>query len=191
MTSIAKAISGINVAKVTTSASSLLSQTTKKFDISSLSKTTSKLNIPTTFVKKNASTLLTTGKKTSAQLASEITGFASHPGASKQLKRVTSAMAANPKIAAAGITATAAAGYIAFQMANGATFEEAMGNLVDVVADVVDEVADTVTDVAGDVIDKTLTKLLGENYMNYVYAVGVVFLVLFLLKVKSLVRTII
>lgn len=189
MSSIAKAISGINVAKVTTSASDILSQTTKKFDISSLSKTTSKLNIPTKLVTKNSSTLLTTGKKTSAQLASELSGFASHPGASKQLKKVTSAMAANPKLAAAGITATAAAGYIAFQMANGATFEEAFENLVDAATDVVADAADSVTGVAGDVIDKTLTKLLGENYMNYVYAVGVIFLVLFILKVKSLVRS--
>lgn len=189
----ASIVSNVNIGKVTSNTAGLLSKTTKKFDVSSLSKASgklSKLNVPTNIVSKNSSPALKAGKKTSKQLASEVGQFASHPGARKQLSKVTSAMASNPKIAATGITATAAAGFVAYRMTEGATFEEAMGELAGAATGVVVSSASAVTKgvagVAGEVGDKVLTQLLGEDYMRYVYGVGVVVALLLILKLKRL-----
>lgn len=122
---------------------------------------------------KNAS-MLKSSKKSSKQMVASMNEFASHPGAKGKLSQVAGAMKRNPKIAATGITSTAAAGYVAFRMAEGATFAEAFDELTDVAGDIMEKVADTAVSVVGGTSDKLLTSLLGENYKMYLYAAGAV-----------------
>jgi len=105
-------------------------------------------------------------------------------------------MAKNPKLAALGITTLSAAGYIAFQMASGKTFEEATADLLDLVetavSNTVEVIASPITDVAGGIIDAFMKGLFGENYLTYVKGTALAVLIMFILgiiaKVYSLVK---
>lgn len=177
-------VSNVNVAKITSSAASAAKAAAKNVDMSSVLKK-AKNAIPSTTVFKKAS-VLKSGKKTSKQMVASMNEFASHPGAKGKLSQVAGAMKRNPKIAAAGITSTAAAGYVAFRMAEGATFAEAFDELTDVAGDIVKKVADTAVSVVGGTTDKLLTSLLGENYKMYLYAAGAVWVIIMLFKIKRL-----
>lgn len=176
-------VSSINIGKVSSSTTDLISNSTKKFDASSISKNAN-ISLPTNLVSRNSSTVLTSGKKTSKEFAAEVGEFASHPGASSRLNQVTKAMASNPKLAAAGITTTAAAGFVAFRMAQGATFDEAFGELTEGVKDVVVDTAGFAGGVVGGATDEILKNLLGENYIRYFYGLGIVFVIMILLKIR-------
>lgn len=178
---VADAASNINFGKVTNSTLDTATSAAKKVDFGQIANSTfSAATSGKTFKK-----ISKMGKKSGKELVSEINGFASHPGMRSKLGKVTSAMANNPKIAAAGITAAAAAGYVAFRMAEGATFEEALGELVDAATTVATKVVSSAAGVGGGVLNETLEKMFGENYMMYVKALGVLWVLLMLLKLKK------
>lgn len=177
--SVGKIVSNVNIAKITSSASSAATAASKKVDMSSVLKKTKKA-IPRGRVFKNAS-VLKSGKKTSKQMLDSMNDFASHPGAKGKLSQVAGAMKRNPKIAAAGITSTAAAGYVAFRMSEGASFAEAFDELADYAGDIVEKAAG----VAGGVTDGLLESFLGENYKMYLYAAVAVWVIFMLFKIKK------
>ena len=189
MSNIAKAVSSaassINVSKLT----SAVSSATKKVDLSSI---TSSLSKTTSSISSSAAASL---KK--ADISSTLKKFDNFPGASTHLKSATAFVADNPKLVAAGVTGTAAAGFIAFQVANGKTLEEAFGELEDLVGDGVELIADKTADVvsssagifggiAGSAFEGLAKGLLGENYKLYLSIFAVIFVLVILLKIKNM-----
>lgn len=177
-----KLVSNINISKITSSVADAAKSGIKNIDPSSFLKKAKNM-VPSTTVFKKVS-VLKASKKTSKEMAGSINEFASHPGARSKLGQVTSVMSRNPKIAAAGITATAAAGYVAFRMAEGSTFAEAFDELVDVAGDIVEKIGDTAMDVVGNTTNKLFSSLLGENYKMYLYGAALVWVILMILKLK-------
>ena len=177
-------VSNLNIAKTTSTAASAAKAAVKNVDMSSALKK-AKNAVPNTTVFKKAS-VLKSGKKTSKEMVAGMNEFASHPGAKSKLSQVAGAMKRNPKIAAAGITSTAAAGYVAFRMAEGASFAEAFDELTDFAGDVVEKAAETAVSVVGGTTDKLLESLLGENYKMYLYAAGAVWVIIMLFNIKKL-----
>ena len=183
----ANVVSGLNLAKISSSVADAAKSATKAIDPSSILKNAKNV-VPTTSVltKFKKVSVLKASKKTSKEMVTSMNEFASHPGAKGKLSQVASAMKRNPKIAAAGITTTAAAGYVAFRMGEGATFAEAFDELIDVSGDIVDKIADTAVSAVGSGSDKLLTSLLGENYKLYLYAAGAIWVIIMLFKMKRL-----
>lgn len=177
-------VTNLNIAKITSSAASAAKAAAKNVDMSSALKK-AKNAVPTSTVYKRASVLKSSGK-TSKQMVASMNEFASHPGAKSKLSQVAGAMKRNPKIAAAGITSTPAAGFIAFRMAEGASFAEAFDELTDYAGDVVEKAGEAAVSVVGGTTDKLLESLLGENYKMYLYAVGAVCVIIMLFKIKKL-----
>ena len=182
-----RSLSKVNAGKISSSAFKVAESSVaalKKIDTSSLVKGAKKASSGTTVFKKLDVSKAT--KKSSKEMTSSINEFASHPGARGKLSQVASAMKRNPKIAAAGITTTAAAGYVAFRMGEGATFAEAIDELVDAATDVAEKAVDAATDVAVGSSDKLLTAMFGENYKMYLYAAGLVWVLIMVFKIKNL-----
>lgn len=186
--SAARVVSNINAGKIASSAAEAAKSAAaalKKIDASSIAKNARKVS-PGPGVFKRLSVLKAT-KKTSKEMVGSINDFASHPGARGKLSQVASAMKRNPKIAAAGITATAAAGYVAFRMGEGATFAEAIDELADAASDAVEKIAETAADAAVSSSDKLLRTMFGENYKMYLYAAGLVWVLIMVFKIKNLI----
>lgn len=175
-------VTDLNLSKIT----SAVTTSTKTLDVSDI---TSALKKTTTNLVDSSTTA---AKQTAADVASSLKKFEGFPGAQARLGQVTTAMAKHPKIAAVGITGLAAAGYVAYLMGEGATFDEAMNELVDLVTDVAEDVAETVVDKATGAITGTLSILLegifGENYMYYVYGGGSIVLLVVILRIIAMIK---
>lgn len=184
LSKVTKGLSGFNFSKTT----SAVTTTTKKIDVDSFADA---FKATSTKAAKNVDD----GIDASSDVASSLKKFESQPGASAVLSRTAKVMANNPKLAALGVTTLAASGYIAFQMSQGLTFEEAVDKLVDVVGDTVEDatskVADATTGTALVIVDSFLKGLLGENYLTYVKGVGILFVLFVLLRVFITIKAIV
>lgn len=107
--------------------------------------------------------------------------FETQPGASTYASKVTTFIAKNPKLSAAGVSTLAAAGYVAYLVSSGYTVEEALDKLGSIVTDTVEDVADTLTDGTLSIGDSILKGIFGDDYLTYFkIAAGVVASVLIL-----------
>jgi len=198
----------MSFAKFTSALSNLnFSSITKKIDLTSLTSVTKKADFTdfATSLKKvdvDASSFTTAAKQTdnvadsAGDLASTLKKFEAQPGATAVLSKTAAVMSKNPKLTALGISTLSAAGYIAFQMASGKTFEEATQDLLNLVEEAVESTVDAVagplTDVVGGVIDAFMKGLFGENYLTYVKGSAIAVLIMIILgiilKVYTLVK---
>ena len=166
--------------KAINTSSNLAPTITKKVDVSDFSSTIKKTAT-------NATSASSTASK-KANLASTMKNFENVPGATGNLAKTTEFMSKNPKIALAGVTSLAAAGYVTAQMSNGKSFDEACRALGDLVGNAVEGISDATTSAAGGILDGFMTAIFGENWMNYVYGVLGLIGVLFFLKIYRLLR---
>ena len=172
-------LSGINTAKLTSSITDATSSL-KNIDLSSI-------------VKKSTGDLSSTTSSvvSKTDVASSLKKFDDFPGSSTNLKRVTSFIAENPKLTAAGITVASGAGYVAFLMSTGLSLDEALGQLGDLVEEVVEEVVDKTVSATGNIIGGAtagvLKGLLGENYQIYLWVFAIITLLVIGFKVKNLI----
>ena len=175
-------VTDLNFGKVT----SAITTSTKNLDVSDITSALKKTT--TNLVDSTASAT----KKTASDVASSLKKFEGFPGAQARLSQVTTAMAKHPKISAVGITGLAAAGYVAYLMGEGATFEEAIGELADLVEDVAEDIVETAVDKATSAITGTtgilLEGIFGENYMYYVYGGGSIFLLIVIMRIVAMVK---
>ena len=142
-------------------------------------------------VTSNITTSTTTAAK-KIDLASSLKKFETFPGAASNLSRVSTFISKNPKLAASGISGLAAAGYVAFLMSNGLSFDDSLQKLGDLIEDTIEDVVDTTTDIVGGGASAVLTGFLkgifGENYMYYMYVFGVIFFMMIILKLRRMLR---
>lgn len=189
---ITSALSDINfssIAKKSTSATDLA----KKVDIGDF---TSSFTTATTKITKNADEAVEVASDVSGGIASKLKKFESQPGASAVLSKTAAVMAKNPKLTVLGISTLSAAGYIAFQMTQGKTFDEAVGDLLEIVEEAVETTVETVagstTDVVTGILDAFMKGLFGEDYLTYVKGSAIALIVMIILgimlKVYSLVK---
>lgn len=185
MSKLFSSLADINFSKITSGIADSSSTTIKKVDLSSFTTTLKKTDL-------TSAGDVTSSVTKKVDIGDSLKKFETFPGAASNLSRVSSFVAKNPKLAAAGISGLAAAGYVAFLMADGATFEEATEKLKGLVGDGIEAAVDTTADVfggiAGSAVDGALTGLLGENYMYYVYAIAVVMVMVMMLKLRKLLR---
>ena len=192
---ITSALSDINfssIAKKSTSATDLA----KKVDIGDF---TSSFTTATTKITKStdeAVEVAEVASDVSGGIASKLKKFESQPGASAVLSKTAAVMAKNPKLTVLGISTLSAAGYIAFQMTQGKTFDEAVGDLLEIVEEAVETTVETVagstTDVVTGILDAFMKGLFGEDYLTYVKGSAIALIVMIILgimlKVYSLVK---
>lgn len=189
---ITSALSDINfssIAKKSTSVTDLA----KKVDIGDF---TSSFTTATTKITKNADEAVEVASDVSGGIASKLKKFESQPGASAVLSKTAAVMAKNPKLTVLGISTLSAAGYIAFQMTQGKTFDEAVGDLLEIVEEAVETTVETVagstTDVVTGILDAFMKGLFGEDYLTYVKGSAIALIVMIILgimlKVYSLVK---
>lgn len=189
---ITSALSDINfssIAKKSTSATDLA----KKVDIGDF---TSSFTTATTKITKNADEAVEVASDVSGGIASKLKKFESQAGASAVLSKTAAVMAKNPKLTVLGISTLSAAGYIAFQMTQGKTFDEAVGDLLEIVEEAVETTVETVagstTDVVTGILDAFMKGLFGEDYLTYVKGSAIALIVMIILgimlKVYSLVK---
>lgn len=189
---ITSALSDINfssIAKKSTSVTDLA----KKVDIGDF---TSSFTTATTKITKNADEAVEVASDVSGGIASKLKKFESQPGASAVLSKTAAVMAKNPKLTVLGISTLSAAGYIAFQMTQGKTFDEAVGDLLEIVEEAVETTVETVagstTDVVSGILDAFMKGLFGEDYLTYVKGSAIALIVMIILgimlKVYSLVK---
>ena len=189
---ITSALSDINfssIAKKSTSVTDLA----KKVDIGDF---TSCFTTATTKITKNADEAVEVASDVSGGIASKLKKFESQAGASAVLSKTAAVMAKNPKLTVLGISTLSAAGYIAFQMTQGKTFDEAVGDLLEIVEEAVETTVETVagstTDVVTGILDAFMKGLFGEDYLTYVKGSAIALIVMIILgimlKVYSLVK---
>lgn len=189
---ITSALSDINfssIAKKSTSVTDLA----KKVDIGDF---TSSFTTATTKITKNADEAVEVASDVSGGIASKLKKFESQAGASAVLSKTAAVMAKNPKLTVLGISTLSAAGYIAFQMTQGKTFDEAVGDLLEIVEEAVETTVETVagstTDVVTGILDAFMKGLFGEDYLTYVKGSAIALIVMIILgimlKVYSLVK---
>ena len=189
---ITSALSDINfssIAKKSTSVTDLA----KKVDIGDF---TSSFTTATTKITKNADEAVEVSTQVSGGIASKLKKFETQPGAAALLSKTAAVMSKNPKLTVLGISTLAASGFVAFQMSQGRTFDEAIGDLLDVVEDAVEDTvefaAGSTVDVVSGILDAFMKGLFGEDYLTYVKGSAIALLVMIILgimlKVYSLVK---
>jgi len=197
----------MSFSKLTNALSNInFSSIAKKTDLSSLTSVTKKADFGdfATSLKKvdvDTSSFSTAAKKTddvagsAGDVASSLKRFETQPGATAVLSKTAAVMAKNPKLTALGITTLSAAGYIAFQMSQGKTFDEAFEDLLSVVEDAVEKtvevVAGSTADVAVGIIDAFMKGIFGENYLTYVKGSAIVLILMFILGIVLKVYTLV
>jgi len=193
---ITKAFSDLDISSIAKKSTSL-TDLTKKIDLtdftSAFKKTAGDIDTGSlTTVTKKADGVTDVG----GDLASSLKKFETQSGASAVLSKTAAVMAKNPKMTVLGISALSAAGYVAFQMANGKTFDEAMGELLEIVEDAVEDVVEVAaggtTDIVFGIVDAFMRGLFGDDYLTYVKGAAISVLVVFILgivlKIYSLVK---
>ena len=185
---ITSALTSLNFSSIAKKSTSV-TDIAKKVDLADF---TSSFQTATTKITKSTDELV----DSSGDIASKLKKFEGQAGATAVLSKTAAVMAKNPKLTVLGISTLSAAGYVAFQMANGKTFDEAVGDLLEIVEDTVENtveaVAGSTTDVVSGILDAFMKGLFGENYMTYVKGSAISLLVMvilgIMLKVYSLVK---
>ena len=185
---ITSALTSLNFSSIAKKSTSV-TDIAKKVDLQDF---TSSFQTATTKITKSTDELA----DSTGSIASGLKKFEGQAGATAVLSKTAAVMAKNPKLSVLGISTLSAAGYIAFQMAQGKTFDEAVGDLLEIVEDTVENtveaVAGSTTDVVSGILDAFMKGLFGENYMTYVKGSAISLLVMvilgIMLKVYSLVK---